>query len=213
MLARHAARVIAVDPAALDPRVLLPNVTHLACKAEDAVGRIQELAAGAGVDLLVSGARRRRRCAALLVGSFSAVRCKGATHGGGREGVPQRRAASGLPPTHEPGASTHPASSPAPPLPLPATDINKHPLQVLQFLRPLLPLLRPGGAVVLTLKWYGGGRGRGEEWQAQLLRELGPGFDRVQLLWLLANTQHEQTAIAFKSEQAAAAPAAGAATA
>lgn len=56
VLARHAQRVIAVDPAAMDPRVAqLPSVTHLACKAEDAVERIHELAGASGIDLLVSG--------------------------------------------------------------------------------------------------------------------------------------------------------------
>lgn len=56
MLAQHARRVIAVDPAALDPRALAsPAVTHLACKAEDAVDAITAMVGTAGVDLLVSG--------------------------------------------------------------------------------------------------------------------------------------------------------------
>ena len=55
MLAQHAQRVIAVDPAALDERALLPGVTHLACKAEDVVEQIHAMVGQAGVDLLVSG--------------------------------------------------------------------------------------------------------------------------------------------------------------
>ena len=55
MLAGHAQRVIAVDPAPLDERALLPCVTHLACKAEDAVAQIHALVGEAGVHLLVSG--------------------------------------------------------------------------------------------------------------------------------------------------------------
>jgi len=42
-----------------------------------------------------------------------------------------------------------------------------------------------------------------QEWEQRLAEELGDGFDRVQLLWLLANTQHEQTCVAFKSATAA----------
>lgn len=55
MLASAAQRVIAVDPAELDDRALLPNVTHLACKAQDAVPQIRELAGKRGIGLLVSG--------------------------------------------------------------------------------------------------------------------------------------------------------------
>jgi hypothetical protein len=55
VLAQHAQRVIAVDPAALDERALLPGVTHLACKAEDVVEQIHAMVGQAGVDLLVSG--------------------------------------------------------------------------------------------------------------------------------------------------------------
>ena len=65
VLARHAQHVIAVDPAAMDPRALASGrVTHLACKAEDAVERIQELAGDSGVGLLVAGALRPRALAA-----------------------------------------------------------------------------------------------------------------------------------------------------
>lgn len=55
MLASAAQRVIAVDPADLDERALQPNVTHLACKAQDAVPQIHDLAGERGIELLVSG--------------------------------------------------------------------------------------------------------------------------------------------------------------
>ena len=56
MLAQRARHVIAVDPAEMDPRALVPGVvTHLACKGQDAVPRIQELVGSGGIDLLVSG--------------------------------------------------------------------------------------------------------------------------------------------------------------
>ena len=89
---------------------------------------------------------------------------------------------------------------PLPPAPAAAVaDINHHPLQMVELLRPLLPLLHPGGAVILTLKFYGRAAGRGEEWLRRLADDLGPGFERVQLFWLLANTQHEQTCVAYKA--------------
>ncbi|KAL4443636.1 hypothetical protein ABPG75_011373 [Micractinium tetrahymenae] len=141
VLAQHARRVIAVDPAPLDPRALAcPAVTHLACKAEDAVDAIKGMVGEAGVDLLVS-------------------------------------------------------------------DVNRHPSQVIGMMRPLLPLLHPGAAVILTLKFHGKSAGREAEFERRLADELGPEFGGVRLLWLLANTQHEQTCVAWK----AAAPPAGAA--
>lgn len=34
----------------------------------------------------------------------------------------------------------------------PVADVNRHPSQVVAMMRPLLPLLHPGAAVILTLK-------------------------------------------------------------
>ena len=39
-------------------------------------------------------------------------------------------------------------------------DMNHHPASVLPLLREVLPLLAPGGLVVLTLKFFGRGRDR-----------------------------------------------------
>ncbi|PSC70613.1 THUMP domain [Micractinium conductrix] len=143
VLARHAQHVIAVDPAAMDPRALASGrVTHLACKAEDAVERIQELAGDSGVGLLVA-------------------------------------------------------------------DVNRHPVTLPDMLRPLLPLLHPGAPIIFTLKFYGFGFTREAQWRGELAAALGEDFERVQLVWLLANTRHELTCMAVKR----AAPAAGGAAA
>ena len=78
--------------------------------------------------------------------------------------------------------------------------MNKHPAQLIAMLQPLVPLLRPGAALVFTLKFFGRSTDKAEEWRERLAAELRPlGFDRLELAWLLANTQHEQTAIAWKA--------------
>ena len=78
-------------------------------------------------------------------------------------------------------------------------DINKHPGQMMPILTPLLSLLRSGGMIILTLKF----RGRGKEKAGGLLvekfsEELGPEYHKVKVLWLLANTENERTAVAVK---------------
>ena len=56
VLAQRARLVLAVDPAPMDERALVPGVvTHLACKAEAAVQQIVGMVGEAGVDLIVSG--------------------------------------------------------------------------------------------------------------------------------------------------------------
>ncbi len=49
------------------------------------------------------------------------------------------------------------------------------------------------------LQFHGKSAGREAEFERRLAEELGPGFKRVRLLWLLANTQHEQTCVAWKA--------------
>ena len=77
--------------------------------------------------------------------------------------------------------------------------MNKHPAQLAALVRPLLPLLHPGGALIITLKYRGRSKDKEEAWRHKLAVELGEGFSRVELVWLLANTQHEQTYIAWKA--------------
>lgn len=74
-------------------------------------------------------------------------------------------------------------------------DVNAHPNDAVAMLTPVLPLLAPGGRLVLTLKTFGRGRGK-EAWEAELVRLLGDGFERGTLLWLLANTPCERTYVA-----------------
>lgn len=87
--------------------------------------------------------------------------------------------------------------------------MNRHPLQLAEMLGPLLPLLQPGGAVILTLKYYGRSCARNDTWRQQLAEQLGPDFpaDQAQVLQLLANTEREQTFVARKAGAAAAATA------
>lgn len=67
-------------------------------------------------------------------------------------------------------------------------------------IRPLVPLLHPGGALLFTLKFFGRSVDKADEWRERLAAQLRPlGFDRLELVWLLANTQCEQTAVAWKA--------------
>ena len=68
---------------------------------------------------------------------------------------------------------------------------------------PLLPTL------ALRCRFYGFGFTREAQWRGELAAALGEDFERVQLVWLLANTRHELTCMAVKR----AAPAAGGAAA
>lgn len=90
--------------------------------------------------------------------------------------------------------------------PVPAADMNRHPLQLAEMLRPLLPLLHAGGAVILTLKYHGRSCARNDTWRQQLAEQLGPDFpaEQAQVLQLLANTEREQTFVAFKARPGAA---------
>lgn len=89
---------------------------------------------------------------------------------------------------------------PHPPFSHSPADVNRHPAQLASLVRPLLPLLRPGGALLLTLKYRGRSKDKEAAWKQKLAAELGEGlFDRAELVWLLANTQHEQTYIAWKA--------------
>lgn len=59
---------------------------------------------------------------------------------------------------------------------------------------PCLPLSSP------PLRFHGRSSERGGEWQQQLAPGLAAlGLERVQLVWLLANTQHEMTCVAWKA--------------
>lgn len=63
----------------------------------------------------------------------------------------------------------------------------------------LLPVLRSGGSIVWTLKFFGKGKDR-EEKLKHLSMKLPEEIEGVEFHWLLANTQSERTMVARKSE-------------
>ncbi len=130
-LAVHAAKVLAVDPAAMDEEVTsLPNVTHLQACAPEVLSSIAAAAGPEGVDMIVS-------------------------------------------------------------------DMNMHPGEVMPILASLMATLRPGGLLVMTLKFPGTGRQKGL-WQPRLIAGLGVRFKFAKLVWLLSNTNCERTFLAIR---------------
>lgn len=216
----------------------LLQVTHFACKAEDAVEGIHELAGDAGIDLLVSGGREGElvSCSVRrmdgLHGVFKAVWL----FAGGRQELacrftispaslssrpltwlPRREPAprAGGRPAPPPAAAAAPGSRRDPHVQVPrlwsqqvgqSTCFGGWPLQAevsaaalhayapAQAL-PAFPQSFPTPAAALD---HGC---RGEECLQQLIKDLGPGFERHAMLWLLANTQHEQTCVAWKAAE------------
>ena len=76
-------------------------------------------------------------------------------------------------------------------------DINTHPDQCASLCRSLLPLLKPGGKLILTLKFTGTRRDRADR-VANCAEILGPTVTDVKALWLFANTVCERTLCATK---------------
>ncbi|KAF6263544.1 hypothetical protein COO60DRAFT_1668602 [Scenedesmus sp. NREL 46B-D3] len=80
-------------------------------------------------------------------------------------------------------------------------DMNDHPVRVGELLLPLLPKLKPGGWLILTLKFYGRGREK-----ATMVHHLDKYFQSEmeggRLTWLLANTLCERTYLAQRRLQA-----------
>jgi 23S rRNA U2552 (ribose-2'-O)-methylase RlmE/FtsJ len=77
------------------------------------------------------------------------------------------------------------------------SDMNRHPEQMHQILKPLLGVLCSGGMIILTMKFRGKGKDK-VGWEEKLKEALGPEFNKVKILWLLANTENERTAVAVK---------------
>lgn len=76
-------------------------------------------------------------------------------------------------------------------------DMNQHPEGTARTLLPLLYYVRPGGAVIMTMKFFGLGRERLECVRRvnQILQEYtAPGSCH----WLLANTVHERTYVTWR---------------
>lgn len=80
-------------------------------------------------------------------------------------------------------------------------DMNDHPIRVGEHLLPLLTKLKPGGWLILTLKFYGKGREK-----ATMVNHLDGYFksemEGGRLTWLLANTLCERTYLAQRRMQA-----------
>ena len=75
--------------------------------------------------------------------------------------------------------------------------MNKHPAAVVGLVLELLPLVREGGWIIVTMKYYGVGRDR-SKWTLKLTSELAPYTSICKVVWLLANTVNERTLIAQK---------------
>eukprot|EP00803_Ostreobium_quekettii_P002612 evm.model.scf_107.10 EVM.evm.TU.scf_107.10 scf_107:135093-147079(-) len=130
-LAKKARRVLAIDPAALSPSALLPNVFHIRLKGEEALSAVQDNLAGCAADLLVC-------------------------------------------------------------------DMNQHPYRAAEAVEGLIPAVRPGGLILITLKFPGVGRDRQPQ-VAKVTSKLAKLVEGCQCLWLMANTVNERTFIAWRS--------------
>lgn len=85
-------------------------------------------------------------------------------------------------------------------------DANAAPGQTARALRPVIPLLRPGGLALVTLKCAHAGSpwGDGKALAARVVREkLGPGLKLVTTLWLMANTLCERTLVLVRPGEGA----------
>lgn len=75
------------------------------------------------------------------------------------------------------------------------SDMNMHPSDMMALIASVIPCLRQGGFLVLTLKFAGVGRNK-DIWQERLMHGLGATFSFARLVWLLANTGSERTFVA-----------------
>ena len=188
-LAGRVQRVIAVDPADLDPAVLaLPNVTHLRMKSEDAGVAI--LRSAEGLQQLPAPAGRP------VTEQLPETLPPGA--GLPQTGRPQRKPQRLFPP--KPAAAVRePVVCSAAVAGLLVCDMNTHPESVCAAIVPLLPCLKSGAWIICTMKFFGRGRERSEA-IARFQQDLG-GAQVVTdccCVWLLSNTVHERTFILRK---------------
>ncbi len=175
-LAQRMQRVIAIDPAALEQRVLdLPNVVHLRCKANEAVesGELARLVGLVGLPAggLPSGGSPN---AAALAGTAAANAGTAASVAAGACEAGMGTCSSAAPPATAAGAAEAVGVAGArPPQAAPAgvgeggpvavaagadlvvCDMNHHPRDVLPLLPHVLGFLRPGGRAIVTLKFFG----------------------------------------------------------
>jgi hypothetical protein len=78
-------------------------------------------------------------------------------------------------------------------------DMNQHPDTTVQAMKPLLPFVKPGGTIIMTMKFYGLGRDRSAP-ESRVLEALGCSVEPEsgKAVWLMANTVNERTFIAVR---------------
>lgn len=77
------------------------------------------------------------------------------------------------------------------------SDVNVPPSRALTIMQPLFQLLKPGGTLILTLKFSGTGNIKTRA-VGQIQERLGTEFTELSLLWLFSNTIAERTLICRK---------------
>ena len=86
-------------------------------------------------------------------------------------------------------------------LDLVVADMNIHPYQAVKICFPLLQHLRTGGALVMTMKFFGVGRDRTDV--TQVCKDiLGDAVTDVECIWLFANTVNERVLVARRTAAA-----------
>lgn len=81
-------------------------------------------------------------------------------------------------------------------------DMNQHPDTTVEAVKPLLPFVRPGGLIIMTMKFYGIGRDRTAV-HARIVASLGNMIEchNAKAVWLMANTVNERTFVATRSRE------------
>lgn len=76
-------------------------------------------------------------------------------------------------------------------------DMNQHPDVTVLAMQPLLQFLKPGGAIIMTMKFYGIGRDRlsAQATTAAAFESIVE-LQNAKVVWLMANTVNERTFIA-----------------
>ena len=79
-------------------------------------------------------------------------------------------------------------------------DMNQHPDTTVEAIKPLLPHVKAGGTIIMTMKFYGLGRDRTAV-HARITEAFGSMIDSAsaKVVWLMANTVNERTFFAKRS--------------
>lgn len=79
-------------------------------------------------------------------------------------------------------------------------DMNQHPDTTVQAIKPLLPFVKAGGLIIMTMKFYGIGRDRSAI-AARITKAFGSSIESksAKAIWLMANTVNERTFVAVRS--------------